>query len=289
MSAHFGSEHRPTPQGGNEVRYYQSLATRPGAGVALALGGGFARGFAHLGVLEVLEETGIPISAIAGTSIGGILGAAYADGVAIRDLCDLGRNIRIRDLIRFQRSEKGSPAKDCIALFLRDWVHALRVEELRIPTAVVTTNVDTCGAHVFTRGPLEIALRASCAFPGLFPPIEYEGKLLADGCIAAPVPAAIAARMNSMCVIAVDVGSGGPDRLPGEPGRLWARHADILLGPAVQQIGWDDFSSVDEARAAGAESMRRALPGVRELLAGRMEEFMPERASADMRSELTLL
>ncbi len=288
MSPYLGHGPGPAPQGGVEPKSGKPPGTCPTAGVSLALGGGFARGFAHLGVLEVLDEERIPISAIAGTSIGGILGAAYADGVSVRDLCDLRRRVRLRDLIRFQRSRKESPANDCIGLFVREWMHASRVEELAIPTAIVATNMDTCAAHVFTRGPLEIALRASCAFPGLFPPIEYEGKLLADGCIAAPVPTAIAARMNSLCVIGVAVSSEGQHSDPAAQGRVWARHADILLEPAVQQIGWDDFSSVDEARSAGAEAMCRALPVVRELLAGLGEHFRLQPASARIRSELTL-
>jgi NTE family protein len=166
---------------------------------------------------------------------------------------------------------------------VHEWFQASRVEELLIPTAIVTTDLDTGAPYVFTRGPLEVAIRASCAFPGLFKPVEYEGRLLADGCIAAPVPTAVAARMNARCVLGVAVGwreKSAPsgcnvvqvfDRTFRTSSKRmqqpsWVRNADVLLEPEVQQIDWNDFSRVDEARAAGAEAMRRALPHVRKLL-----------------------
>jgi NTE family protein len=254
------------------------------AGVVLALGGGFSRGFAHLGVLEVLQQEHIPITGIVGTSIGSLLGAAFADGIPIRELCDLGRQVRIRDFIRFRRSQPQVQSNDRIGQFVREWFRSSQVEELSIPTAIVTTDVDARGAYVFTKGPLDVAIRASCAFPGLFEPVEYEGRALADGCIVAPVPTVAAARMNAGCVLGVAVNSGvgtacfagnitkiskgileisrGKDLSPS-----WASEADLILEPEVQQIGWSDFTRVDEAHAAGAEAMRRALPYLRELLA----------------------
>lgn len=206
MSAPRAPEPNLNRQSGAELRTSRISAGIQGTGVALALGGGFARGFAHLGVLEVLEQEHIAVSAIAGTSIGGLLGAAYADGFSIRELCDLGRQVRMRDFIRFHRSSHSTPRIDRIGQFVRECFHAGRVEELCIPTAIVTTDIDTCEAYVFTQGPLEVAIRATCAFPGLFQPIRHAGRLLADGCIAAPVPTAVAARMSALCVLGVAVG-----------------------------------------------------------------------------------
>ena len=256
------------------------------AGVALALSGGFSRGFAHLGVLEILEQERIPVAAIAGTSIGGLLGAAYADGISIHELCRLGRGVRIRDFIRFRKSRPEIAGKDRIGQFVRECFHSTRVEELSIPMAIVTTDLATGAPHIFTRGPLDVAIRATCAFPGLFEPVEHEGRRLADGCIVTPVPTLVAARMNASCVLGVAVsmsGSGASSssnvvqvfsRHPQTPSKKkmtlsWTRQADVILEPEVQQIDWNDFSRVDEARAAGAEAMRLALPYVRELLARR--------------------
>ena len=259
-----------------------------GAGIVLALGGGFSRGFAHLGVLEVLQQEQVPVDAIVGTSIGALLGAAYADGISVRDLCDLGRHVRVRDFLRFHQSEQGAQRKDRIGQFVQEWFRATEVEDLSIPTAIVATDLDTGAPHVFTCGPLDVAIRASCAFPGLMKPVEYEGRLLADGCIVAPVPTAIAARLHGGCVLGVSVGSNtvsgsspqnvvkvfdlafNPSHKSG-PEPSWSRHADILLEPHVHQIDWNDFSRVDEAFSEGADAMRRALPSLRELLARRSQ------------------
>jgi len=271
-------------------------------GVALALGGGFSRGFAHLGILEVLEQEQIPVSVIVGTSIGALLGAAYADGVSVRDLCDLGRRVRLRDFLRFHRpdTQRGVQKKDCIGQFVQEWFHARRVEELPIPTAIVATDLDTGAPYVFRSGPLELAIRASCAFPGLVKPVEYEGHLLADGCIVAPVPTEVAARISEGCVVGVNVGSNvasssssehvvkvfdprfrSAHRDPLEPS--WSRHADILLEPQVHHIDWNDFSRVDEAFSAGAEAMSRALPSLLGLLNRRSE--LAQAAGASFRAE----
>ena len=273
---------------GDTLRQSEQLGADGAAGVVLALGGGFSRGFAHLGVLEVLQQERIKITGIVGTSIGSLLGAAFADGIPIGELCDLGRRVRIRDFIRFGRSQPQAQQNDRIGQFVREWFHSNHIEQLAIPTAIVTTDIDTCAPYVLTRGPLDVAIRASCAFPGLFEPVEFEGRTLADGCIAAPVPTVTAARMNAGCVLGVAVNSGvgtasfAAGTVPTIKRTLeilrgkmlspaWVRKADLMLEPEVQQIGWSDFSRVDEARAAGEEAMRRALPYLREWLARRSQ------------------
>ena len=255
----------------------------------LALGGGFSRGFAHLGVLQVLEEEQIPITGIVGTSIGALLGAAYADGIPVSDLCDLGRRVHIRDFLRFRPSdeEQGSQRKDCIGQFIQEWFRAGSLEELPIPTAIVATDLDSGTPYVFSKGQVDVAIRASCAFPGLVKPVQHQGRLLGDGCIVAPVPTAIAAGLNCGPVVGVCVNpnSASPAAFSSSAGNVvrvfdagyrashrseldpsWCRHADILLEPQVHDIDWSDFSRVDDAFCAGADAMRLALPAVRELL-----------------------
>jgi NTE family protein len=260
----------------------------------LALGGGFSRGFAHLGVIEVLEQEHIAIAGIVGTSIGSLLGAAFADGIPIRELCELGRRVRIRDFIHFYNSQHKPESKDRIGQFVREWFHASRIEDLSIPMNIVTTDLDTCAPYVFSRGPLDVAIRASCAFPGLFEPVEYEGHTLVDGCLISPVPTVAAARMNAGCVLGVAVNSGvsgsagAGSAAQGSSGMLamtrgtmlssptklsppWMRNADLMLEPDVRQIGWSDFSRVEEARDAGAQAMRAALPYLHEVLSQAVE------------------
>jgi len=258
-------------------------------GIVLALGGGFSRGFAHLGVLQVLEQEQIPVAGIVGTSIGALLGAAYADGIPVSDLCDLGRRVRIRDFLRFRQSdqEQGTQRKDCIGQFIQKWFRAGSLEELPILTAIVATDLDSGAPYVFSTGQMEVAIRASCAFPGLVKPVEHDGRLLGDGCIVAPVPTEIAAGLNCGPVVGVcvnpnlgssaasshlenvvrvfDAGYRASHRSALDPS--WCRHADILLEPQIHHIDWSDFSRVDDAFAAGADAMHLALPAVRKLLA----------------------
>lgn len=303
MTAHCDPAPQFKRQPTADLRTGRTFAGDGGAGIVLALGGGFSRGFAHLGVLEVLEQEQIHISAIVGTSIGALLGAAYADGISLRDLCDLGRRVRVRDFLRFHQPEQGAQRKDRIGQFVQEWFRSTEVEDLSIPTAIVTTDLHTGAPYVFTGGPLEVAIRASCAFPGLVKPVAYEGRLLADGCIVAPVPTAIAARINDGCVLGVSVGSNSDTdsssenvvKVFGHGFRTshrnalessWSDHADILLEPQVHHIDWNDFSRVDEAFAAGAEAMRRALLPLRELLARRSEPVPTPDMSLHMVGEL---
>jgi NTE family protein len=305
MGAVPGPEAKFSPQSPAALGTRGASARSQEAGIVLALGGGFSRGFAHLGVLEVLEQERIPLAAIVGTSIGALLGAAYADGIPVRELCDLGRRVRVRDFLRFKAPGKDGQRKDCIGQFIQNWFRAKAVEELPLPTAIVTTDLDTGAPYVFATGPLETALRASCAFPGLVKPVPHEGRQLADGCIVAPVPTAIAARLNSGCVFGVSVGSnsassfapenvvkvfdpvfGTSQRSEFEPS--WSRHADILLEPLVHHIDWNDFSRVDEAFAAGAEAARMALPALRGLLGRRARLTLPPGIRSSTRRGLAL-
>jgi NTE family protein len=290
--------HNPEPSSVNSNRQSNrglqpriAACGNDGAGITLALGGGFSRGFAHLGVLEVLEQERLPISRIVGTSIGALLGAAYADGISLRDLCELGRRVRIRDFLRFHPRETSSceQRNDCIGQFVQKWFRARLIEELSIPMSIVATDLDTGAPYIFSQGPIEVAIRASCAFPGLVKPVMHEGHLLADGCIVAPVPTAIAAKTNDGCVLGINVGT--KENLSGQPeegikkidlkyrashrGALepsWSRNADVIVEPNVGHIGWSDFSRVDEAVAAGAEAMRTAVPSIREILARRQQQ-----------------
>jgi len=292
MPAFRDPEPRANRQPGSGLQARTAASGNNEPAITLALGGGFSRGFAHLGVLEVLEQDRLPISRIVGTSIGALLGAAYADGISLRDLCDLGRRVRVRDFLRFhpRESNSGERRKDCIGKFVQTWFRAGSLEQLSIPMSIVATDLDTGAAYVFSRGPIEVAIRASCAFPGLVKPVEHEGHLLADGCIVAPVPTAIAARNNDGCVLGINVGnkediSDSPKdavklfdmkyrashRSALEPS--WTRCADLIIEPKVGHIEWNDFSRVDEAVAAGAEAMRAAVPFIREILARRQQQI----------------
>jgi NTE family protein len=279
------------------VRQVRRMAFEPQPrGVTLALGGGFARGFAHIGVLEVLEEEGIPVAAIAGTSVGSVMGAAYASGVAPAQIAEICRRIRLRDLARWRISRMGLATNDRLGQLIRRWFRALRFEDLRVKLAVVASDLGTGEPVVFTRGELVDPVRASCAFPGMFEPVVVDGRCLADGGLVAQVPALQAAAMGAGAVVAVSVGFNNWDG--SHPANVfqvvsraisvaqrhadsaWQRAADVILTPAVQQIDWDEFERADEAVAAGRAAARAALPQLR-ALAGMRRPGAAKFSSAD--------
>lgn len=256
---------------------------RPGIG--LALGGGFARGFAHLGILQVLEQNRIPISHIAGTSVGSILGAAYASGAPLPLIMETCRSLRFRDIARWRVSRLGLASNQRLGELIERVFEARQFEELRIPLAVVATDLASGEPVIFTQGNLVDAIRASCAFPGLFEPVEIGTRCLADGGLVAPVPTHAARTLGASTVIGVSVGvqdghRGAPTNIFQVVSRAvsaaqkhqleaWERLADLVLRPDVQSIAWDEFHRAEEAIEAGVATARRALPRIQKLLAQR--------------------
>ncbi len=251
-------------------------------GVGLALGGGFARGFAHLGVLQVLEQNHIPISHIAGSSVGSILGAAYASGAPLARIMETCRTLRFRDIARWRVSRLGLASNQRLENLIERVFESRQFEDLHIPLAVVATDLTSGEPVVFTQGNLADAIRASCAFPGLFEPVEIGTRCLADGGLVAPVPTRAARDLGAATVIGVSVGMqdgycGAPTNIFQVVSRavsaaqkhqleIWERHADLVLRPDVQSLAWDDFDRAKEAIAAGAAAARRALPRIEKLL-----------------------
>ena len=260
-------------------------ALRPEIG--LALGGGFARGFAHLGVLQVLEDHQIPISHIAGTSVGSILGAAYASGAPLARIIEACRNLRFRDIARWRVSRLGLASNQRLGALIERVFSSRQFEDLRIPLAAVATDLSSGEPVVFTQGNLVDAIRASCAFPGLFEPVEIGTRCLADGGLVAPVPTHAARLIGATTVIGVSVGvhdghRGTPTNIFQVVSRavgaaqkhqleIWEKHADLVLRPDVQSFAWDDFDRAEEAIQAGAATARRALPRIQKLLEKRAQ------------------
>ena len=265
-------------------------AERPGIG--LALGGGFARGFAHLGVLQVLEQNHIPISCIAGTSVGSILGAAYASGASLARIVTTCRTLRLRDIARWRVSRLGLASNHRLGDLIERVFEARHFEELTIPMAAVATDLNTGEPVVITHGSLIDAIRASCAFPGLFEPVEIGTRCLADGGLVAPVPTRAARDLGASFVLGVSVGI--QDGYKGTPSNIfqvvsravsaaqkhqlevWERHADLVVRPDVQSLAWDDFDRAEEAIEAGVVAARRALPRIQSYLARVAKREVPE-------------
>lgn len=276
------------------------------AGVGLALGGGFSRGFAHLGVLQVLEQNQIPIACIAGTSVGSILGAAYASGASLARIIATCRTIRFRDIARWRVSRLGLASNHRLTDLIERVFDSQRFEDLRIPLAVVATDLANGEPVIFKHGNLADAIRASCAFPGLFEPVKIGTRCLADGGLVAQVPTLATRGLGATVVVGVSVGlEDGSQSAPcnifqvvaravsaaqKHQLEIWERHADLVLRPDVQHLAWDDFDRADEAIAAGVAAARAALPRIQKLLKPAQESHfgIEARLEAESQSNLCL-
>ena len=258
---------------------YNSDGQRPKIGVAL--GGGFARGIAHVGVLRVLEENEIPIDYIAGTSVGALIAAAYASGTSLDDMAHQASLTRFRDFGRWTLSRMGMASNDRLQDFLSRMSTARFFHEMRIPLAIVATDLLRGESVHFTTGEVGPALRASCAYPGLFLPVEYRGHFLVDGFLTEQVPAPALRKMGAELIISVHLEPGLLDAKPRNTIEVisrsfsiiqtkalqsWRGMTDVLLEPNVHHVLWDEFLKSPQLITAGEECARAAMPQIRTLL-----------------------
>ena len=264
--------------------------------IGVALGGGFARGIAHIGVLKVLEKEGIPVRMIAGTSVGAIMGAAYCSGITIAELEEIAHQVRFTTFARWTLSRFGFANNDRMATFLKRTLKVHTFEELRIPLGVTATDFNTGKGTVFTSGSIVDPVRASCAYPGMFLPVEIGGRWLVDGMLSYPVPAVPLREMGAERVLAVHLkGQWSKTSAPrhyfdviGQSfaiaqemmSSVWRNAADVVIEPDVAGFDYDDFKRADELIRVGELAMRRALPAVRKWLEAPAEADAPLTAPA---------
>ncbi len=187
--------------------------------IGLALSGGGARGLAHIGVLKILTSAGIPIDCIAGTSMGGLIAAAYASGISIEALEEEARRItRMREMIKLV--DVSSPTRGIVkGKQLQEYLTTLfpqeiSIEELTIPLALVATDLISASEVTLNSGPLLPAVLATTAFPGLFPPLEMDGRRLVDGGVLNNLPVRQVREMGADIILAVDVQFNPLSELP---------------------------------------------------------------------------
>ena len=247
--------------------------------IGLALGGGFARGIVHVGVLKVLEQEGIPVSFVAGTSVGALIGAAYCSGVSPAELEEIAARVRFKDLARWTLSRYGFATNLRMITFLKKILKVHTFEELQIPLAVTATDFGSGEGVVFRTGPLIDAVRASCAYPGVFLPVKVNGRLLVDGMLAHSLPTKPARDMGANKVLAVSLrshwkNSDGPRHIFDVIGQCFsiaqdvncaqARScADLVIEPDVTGYRYDDFERSAELVRIGEEATRAAIPAIR--------------------------
>ncbi len=258
---------------------YNADGQRPKVGVAL--GGGFARGIAHVGVLRALEENEIPIDFIAGTSVGALIAAAYASGTSLDDMAHQASLTRFRDFGRWTLSRMGMASNERLQDFLSRLATAKFFHEMRIPLAIVATDLIKGESVHFRTGEIGPALRASCAYPGLFLPVEYRGHFLVDGFLTEQVPAPAVRELGAELVISVHLEPGLLDSKPrntievisrsfsiiqGVSRQSWRAATDVLLEPNVHHVLWDEFVKSPQLITAGEDCAREAMPQIKALL-----------------------
>jgi NTE family protein len=269
--------------------FRRQFSSRPSAieakrlpAIGIALGGGFARGIAHIGVLKVLEEEGIPIRMIAGTSVGAIMGAAYCSGLTIAELEEIAHKVRFTTFARWTLSRLGFATTDRMIPFLKHTLKVQTFEELRIPLGVTATDFNTGQGVVFCSGPIIDPVRASCAYPGMFLPVGIQDRWLVDGMLSYPVPSRPLREMGAERVLAVHLkGQWSKTTAPrhlfdvigqsfaiaqDKMSEVWRGAADIVIEPDVAGFDYDDFKRAGELIRVGEQAMRQALPEVRKWL-----------------------
>ena len=266
--------------------------------IGLALGGGFARGIAHIGVLRVLEEYEIPVDFIAGTSVGALIAATYASGTSLAEMERQGSATRFSDFGRWTLSRMGMATNDRLEDFLHKFTTAKFFHEMKIPLSIAATDLLSGSSVHFTEGEIGPALRASCAYPGLFLPIEYQGRILVDGFLTETVPAEAARDLGADIVIGVHLEPGLLRSAPRNTievisrsfsilqtaaTQVWHSDVDVLIEPDVHHVQWDEFVKTPQLVAAGEVAAREAMPRIKEVILLSASQRLEDRRKHDRR------
>ncbi len=258
--------------------------------VGLALCGGVAYGVAQIGVLKALEEAGIKVDCLAGTSSGAIIAAAYASGLPVSRIAEIGINTNWGELFSFRPSRKGLVSSGPIAEYIRKYLKVDNFEQLKKPLAVVATDICSGEEVIFTRGALDKAVRASCSIPGIYSPVELDGRQLADGGMAENVPVKALKSIGADVVIAVNL-FGHHQVFPPASNvfqilmrvwyffvreeSAWREQCDVILEPDLRMFDLFDFSDGKAIIAAGEKEAKRQMPKIKQVIQRRFF-FRPE-------------
>lgn len=180
--------------------------------IGLALGGGAAKGLAHIGVLKAFEEEGVRIACISGTSIGALVASYYAFGKPVDEIMAIGQNLHLKKVMNFTLKKRGFFSTDGIREMIERDLGKVRIEDALIPLAICTTDIVTGEQVIFQKGDLASAVCASVAVPGLFVPVQIDNRLLVDGGIVENVPVSPLEKMGAGILVAIDL--NGVKRYP---------------------------------------------------------------------------
>ncbi len=250
--------------------------------LGLALGGGAARGFAHIGVIQVLAEAGIRPDLVVGTSAGSLVAALYASGKSGAELARLALAMDESALTDWSFPGRGLIRGEALARYVREHLGGRMIEQMTLPLGIVATDLDSGEPVLFQRGDPGAAVRASSAVPAVFQPVKIGAREYVDGGLVSPVPVRFARQMGAELVLAVDISSPPDGNATGDAMRMLLQTfaimgrsinrfelagADVVLRPRLVGVAGTDFSQRQRAIDAGREAALAGLPQLRRLLA----------------------
>ncbi|MDE2076615.1 MAG: patatin-like phospholipase family protein [Burkholderiales bacterium] len=252
--------------------------------IGLALGGGAARGFAHIGVLQVLEEQGIKPDVIVGTSAGSLVATLYASGKTPTQLADMAMSMDESSITDWMFPGRSLLKGEALARYVRSATGNVQIENTRIPLGIVATDLNSGQPILFQRGDAGTAVRASSSVPGVFQPVKIGDREYVDGGLVSPIPVRYARQLGADVVIAVDI-SAIPEGQPTKGaidillqtfnimGHSISQHelkdADVVMRPKLAGIGSADFSQRRLSILAGREAALMVLPQLKEKIAAK--------------------
>jgi NTE family protein len=258
--------------------------------IGLALGGGAARGFAHIGVIQVLEEAGLAPQLVVGTSAGSLVAALHASGMSGRQLAALAEQMDESSFTDWAYPGRGLFRGEQLARFVREHTGGQPIEAMKLPLGIVATDLDTGQGVLFQRGDPGVAVRASSAVPAVFQPVRIGTREYVDGGLVAPVPVRYARQMGAELVIAVDI-SAVPEGSPtGDALRMLLqtfaimgrsinayelKDADLVLRPRLPGVSGANFAARRQAIQAGRDAMTALLPSLRSAMAAKAVALAP--------------
>lgn len=257
-----------------------ATATRP-AQIAVVLGAGASKGFAHIGVLKVLESNKVPVHMVVGTSAGSFVGSLYAYGYTPYELQSMALAIQKDDVADYIIPDNGFIKGEKLENFINAKVKYLPMDKLKLPFYAVATNIQTGEEMVFGRGNTGKSVRASCSIPGIFNPVVIGDKYYVDGGLVSPLAIDVARRYAADVVIAVDISSSVESATPkgtietmmqavdimyNKIANLQIKNADIVIKPRVGYIGSSDFGKRHEAIMEGEKAAAEAMPAISEII-----------------------
>jgi NTE family protein len=251
------------------------------AKIAVVLGAGSSKGFAHIGVLKILESNKIPIHMIVGTSVGSVVGCLYAYGYDAFELQKLSFSIEKSDIVDLILPENGFIKGEKLEEWVNKTLKYTPIEKLKIPFYAVATDIQSGQEVAFGKGSTGRMVRASCSIPGVFRPVKIGERMYVDGGIVSPVAVAVAKRFGADIVIAVDISTSIERAQPentietilqsfnimySKLASVQLSEADVVIKPKVGHIGSADFSRRHEAVLEGEKAALEALPQIMQIV-----------------------